>query len=109
MQAVSYPTIKPRIGQPEQTFVCSRQTERYDQMSEQQHPPSSSLSALQVFATRIEVENPHLHVLDIHEFPRPFVRVRDTVYGIVVGFSSEADYRTYVQITSYRTGGNRHA
>jgi hypothetical protein len=102
------PTIKPRIGQPEQTFVCSRQTERYDQMSDYQHSPSSPLSALQVFALRIETENPHLKVLEIHEFPKPFIRVRDTLNGIVVGFSSEADYVTYCQIIS-RTGGSRHA
>ena len=41
-------------------------------------------------------------------YPHPFVRVKDTVNGIIVGFSSEADYTTYVGMMS-RSGGNSHA
>ena len=76
-------------------------------MSEAQ-PSSSSLSVMQALRKRIEEETPHLHVLDVVEHPYPFVRVKDTINGIIVGFSSEADYTTYVRMMA-RTGVNRHA
>jgi hypothetical protein len=63
-------------------------------------PSSSSLSAMQALAERIEEETPHLRVLDVCECPHPFVSVKDTVNGIIVGFSSEADYTTYVGMMS---------
>ncbi len=71
-------------------------------------PSSSSLSAMQALAERIAAETPHLRVLDVYECPHPFVRVKDTVNGIIVGFSSEADYTTYVGMMS-RSGGKSHA
>ncbi len=48
-------------------------------MSEQQHPASASLPAIQALRQRIEREAPHLHVLDVYEQPHPFVRVKDTL------------------------------
>ena len=75
-------------------------------MSEQWHSPAS-LAALVALCECIEAEAPHLRILGLYEYPRPFVKVKDTVHGIVVGFSSEADYSTYCQITA-RTGGNHH-
>ncbi len=77
-------------------------------MSEQHHSiSSSSLSAMQVFALRIEVQTPHLRVLKVLESPRPFLLVRDTLHGIVVAFSSEADYLTYRH--TVRQEGEHHA
>ena len=73
-------------------------------MSEQQHPASASLPAIQALRQRIERETPHLHILDVYEQPYPFVRVKDTVNGIVVGFSSESEYTLYCQIIHYRKG-----
>jgi hypothetical protein len=106
MQAVSDLTIKPRIGQPEQMFVTN--TERSDQMSEQQHSPS--LSAILALAARLERDN-RFEVRDIYAHAlKPFVEVKDTVHGIVVGFSSEADYVTYLNtVHRQREGGRRHA
>ena len=72
-------------------------------MSEQQHSPAS-LFPLVALCERIEAEAPHLQLLALYEFPHPFVKVRDTVHGIVVGFSSEADYVTYCQIVHRRKG-----
>ncbi len=76
-------------------------------MSEQHHSISSSLSAMQVFALRIAQGAPHLHVLAVFESPRPFLLVRDTLHGIAVAFSSEADYLTYRH--TVRQEGERHA
>jgi len=76
-------------------------------MSEQHHSISSSLSAMQVFALRIEAETPNLRVLHVYESPRPFLLVRDTLHGIVVAFSSEADYLTYRH--TVRREGEHHA
>lgn len=63
---------------------------------------------MQALAERIEEETPHLRVLDVYECLHPFVRVKDTINGIIVGFSSEADYTTYVAITR-RTEVHHHA
>jgi hypothetical protein len=82
------------------------ETERFDQMSDQQHhsPSSPSWLAIQALEERIEAEAPYLKVLAVHVFPYPFLKVKDTVHGIVVGFSSEADYVTYCQIVHRRKG-----
>jgi hypothetical protein len=72
-------------------------------MSEQQHSPAS-LFPLVALCERIAAEAPNLKVLGLYEFPRPFVKVKDTEHGIVVGFSSEADYLTYCQIVNRRKG-----
>ena len=63
---------------------------------------------MQALAGRIEAETPHLHVLDVCAYPHPYVKIRDTVNGIIVGFSSEADYTTYVGMMS-RTEVHHHA
>ena len=68
-------------------------------MNEAQASPSS-LSAMQALRERIERDAPWLQVLDLVESPYSFVRVKDTVNGIIVGFSSEADYTTYVVMMS---------
>jgi hypothetical protein len=93
-----------------------RKQERFDQMNEQpeqaqQQPASflSSLEAMLALRDRIEEESPSLKVLDVCAHPcSPFLIVKDTVHGIVVGFSSEADYTIYVGMVS-RSGGNSHA
>ncbi len=76
-------------------------------MNEAQASPSS-LSAMQALRERIERDAPWLQVLDLVESASPFVRVKDTVNGIVVGFSSEADYTTYV-VMMRRVEVNHHA
>jgi hypothetical protein len=82
-------------------------TERFDRMSEYQHFPAS-LSQLVALRERIEAEAPHLRVTGLYEFPKPFLRVKDTEHGIVVGFSSEEEYVSYCQIVSWK-GGPHHA
>jgi hypothetical protein len=77
-------------------------------MSEYHYHSPASLVSLVALCERIEAEAPHLTILAVYEFPKPFIKVRDTEHGIVVGFSSEAEYVTYCQIVS-RTGGSRHA
>jgi hypothetical protein len=89
-------------------FVLLVQTERFDQMSEQQQHSPASLFPLVALCERIEAEAPHLQIKGLYEFPRPFIKVKDTVHGIVVGFSSEDDYVTYLQIVS-RMEVKRHA
>lgn len=71
-------------------------------------PSFSSLLAMLALAERITEETPWLHVQGTFAHPSPFVKVKDTVHGIVVGFSSEADYTTYCQIIA-PTEGQRHA
>src|SRR5260221_9923208 len=96
--------------------LCGNHTERFDQMNEQlehvQQQPASFLSLLEAMLAlrdRIEEESPSLKVLDVCAHPsRPFLTVKDTVHGIVIGFSSEADYITYVGMMR-RMGGNSHA
>src|SRR6266478_6309950 len=110
-------TITACAGQAEQMFVWEhRKQERFDQMNEQpahvqQQPASflSSLEAMLALRDRIEEESPSLKVLDVCAHPCSLLLiVKDTVHGIVVGFSSEADYTIYVGMVS-RSGGNSHA
>ena len=68
---------------------------------------SPSLSAILALAARLE-RDPRFVVREVYAHPFPFVEVKDCVHGIVVAFSSEADYSTYCQITA-RTEGGRHA
>jgi hypothetical protein len=70
--------------------------------------PSRALVAILALANRIERESTRFQVRDVFASPLPFVEVKDTEHGIVVGFSSEADYVTYCQITA-RTEGGHHA
>ena len=83
----------------------------HEQPEQVQQPASflSLLEAMLALRDRIEAESPSLKVLDVCAYPcSPFLTVKDTVHDIVVGFSSEADYLTYVGIMR-RMGGNRHA
>ena len=64
-----------------------------------QHSPAA-LVPLLALCERIEAEAPHLHIKGLYEYPRPFVKVKDTVHGIVVGFSSEDELVTYLRITT---------
>jgi|SRR5215470_17232319 len=101
------------------TDVCvweHRKHERFDQMHAKpehvQQRPASFLSLLEAMLTlrdRIAEESPSLKVLDVCAHPSsPFLTVKDTVHDIVVGFSSEADYLTYVGMM-HRVEVNRHA
>jgi hypothetical protein len=77
----------------------------------QQQPASflSSLEAMLALRDRIEEESPSLKVFDVCAHPScTFLTVKDTVNGIVVGFSSEADYTTYVGMMR-RVEVNHHA
>ena len=76
-------------------------------MSEAPSTSSTPLPAIQALAERIEAQTPHLHVMSLFEQPHPYVKVKDTVHGIVVGFSSEEDYVTYCRIVSVQ-GGQHH-
>src|SRR5258708_23510001 len=95
-------TMTACAGQAEQMFVWEHhKQERFDQMHEQpehvqQQPASflSSLEAMLALRDRIEEDSPSLSV-------------KDTVHYIVVAFSSEADYTTYVGIMP-RMAGNSH-
>ena len=81
-------------------MFVNTQTERFDQMSEHSPHPPASLVALIALCERMTVEAPHLRILGLCEYPKPFVRVKDTVHGIVVGFSSEDELVTYLRITA---------
>lgn len=76
--------------------------------SEYRYHSPASLESLVALYEHIEAEAPHLTILAVYEFPKPFIKVRDSEHGIVVGFPSEAEYVAYCQIVS-RTGGRRHA
>jgi hypothetical protein len=77
-------------------------TERFDHMSDQHYHSPASLFPLVALCERIEAEAPHLRLMGLYEFPKPFVKVKDTQHGIVVGFSSETEYLTYLQVVSRR-------
>jgi hypothetical protein len=71
--------------------------------------PSPSLTAILALAARLE-RDPRFQVRDIYAHAlTPFVEVKDTIHGIVVGFSTEADYVTYLQLVHRQRGGHRHA
>ena len=76
-------------------------------MNNAQPPSVSSLCAILALAYRIAHEAPHLQVRDVFAFPVLFVRVKDTINGIIVAFSSEDDYTTYVGMMR-RAEVNRH-
>ena len=86
------------------------------EQQEQHHPTPSvsslaamrALAAMETLAAHIAHKTPHLHVLDVHGLPRPSVRVSDTLYHIVVGFSSLEEYEQYLDVT-VKQGGGRHA
>ena len=60
---------------------------------------SSSLDAILALASRLE-RNPRFQIRDVFTHPYPSVEVKDTLHGIVVGFSCEADYLTYLSLTA---------
>jgi hypothetical protein len=71
-------------------------------MSTPHHTPACpSLPAIWALEERIRREASHrFRVLDVMKYPRPSLKVKDTVYGIVLAFSSEADYVTYCRVTT---------
>lgn len=70
---------------------------------------TSSLSAILALAARLE-RDPRFVVRDVYANAlKPFVEVKDSVHGIVVGFSSEADYVAYLQTVHSQRGDRRHA
>jgi hypothetical protein len=85
------------------------QTERFDQMSEQQFHSPASLVSLVDLCERIAVEAPALEVLALYEFPRPFVKVKDATNGLVVALSSQAELSLYLDVIHPQKGGRRHA
>ena len=69
--------------------------------------PAFSLpfSAMEALRATIQARTPWLHVMEIvtdHE--HPFLRVKDTANGIIVGLSSEAEYRLYIGIVDQQGG-----
>lgn len=66
-------------------------------MSEQQSPTPVSSPAMQALSERIARETPELYVMNVCVSPRPYLRVKDSVNGIIVGFSCEEEYLLYVQ------------
>lgn len=74
--------------------------EHQQQTPQEQRSNAAALAALLLLRECIEEESPSLTVLEMYTQPRPFLKVKDTVHGIVIGFSCEADYRTYVAIVS---------
>ncbi len=71
-------------------------------MSTPPHPTAcASLPVIWALEERIRREAPQrFRVLDVMKYPRPSLKVKDIVHGIVVAFSSEADYVTYCRVTS---------
>jgi len=71
-------------------------------MSTPHHTPAcASLPAIWALEERIRREASHrFRILDAVKYPRPSLKVTDTVYGIVLAFSSEADYVTYCRVTT---------
>jgi hypothetical protein len=57
---------------------------------------------------RIAAEAPALEVLALYEFPKPFVKVKDSTNGLVVSLSSQAELTLYLDVIHSHTGG-RHA
>src|SRR5260370_30892592 len=93
-----------------QNTRLSHKTERFDQMSEQSHHHSpASLVTLVELCERIAAEAPALEVLALYEFPKPFLKVKDSTNGLVVALSSEAELTTYLEIIHSHKGGRRHA
>lgn len=71
-------------------------------MSQQHYTPAcASLPAIWALEARIRHEaSDRFHVLNVMKYPRPSLKVKDIVHGIVVAFSSEADYLTYCRVTT---------
>ena len=71
-------------------------------MSTQHYTPTCALlPAIWALEARIRREASHrFRVLDVMKYPHPSLKVTDTLHGIVVAFSSEADYLTYCRVTA---------
>jgi hypothetical protein len=85
------------------------QTERFDQMSAYHHHSPASLVSLVELCERIALEAPALEVLALYEFPKPFVKVKDSTNGLVVSLSSQAELTLYLDVIHSQKGGRRHA
>ena len=79
-------------------------------MHEASFPSASSLDAILALTARIE-RDPRFLVRDVYAYsPKPFVEVKDTINGLVVTFTSEAEYTLYLDVVLHdRTGGSRYA
>jgi hypothetical protein len=96
----------PHVGQPKHTFVSDRQK---GLTMHEASTPASSLDAILALAARIE-RDPRFHVRDVFAFPVTFVEVKDIANGLVVAFTSEAEYTLYLDVVLRdRIGGSRHA
>lgn len=73
-------------------------------------PPACSLDAILALAARLE-RDPRFVVRDIYAHSvKPFVEVKDTINGLVVAFTSEAEYVLYLDVILHdQTGGRRYA
>ena len=79
-------------------------------MSDSLPPVPDALSAVLALAARIERDS-RFEVRDVFALPlRPFVEAKDITNGLVVTFSSEAEYVLYLDVVPHdRTGGARYA
>ena len=73
-------------------------------------PSASSLEAILALAARIERDS-RFRIRDVYAHSlKPFVEVKDTTNGLVVTFSSEAEFTLYLDVIFHdRTGGSRYA
>ena len=68
-----------------------------------------ALSAVLALAARI-VRDSRFQLREVFSYPVPFVEVKDITNGLVVAFSSEAEYTLYLDVILHdRQGGSRHA
>ena len=74
-------------------------------MSDPQFHSPASLSALVDLCERIAAEAPDLEVLALYEFPKPFIKVKDSGNGLVVALSSQAELSLYLDVIHSRQGG----
>ena len=67
-------------------------------MSDSHFHSPASLASLMDLCERIATEAPALEVLALYEFPRPFVKVKDSTNGLVVALSSPAELSLYLDV-----------
>ncbi len=78
-------------------------------MSESVFHSAAALAALLDLCERIATEAPALEVVALYEFPRPFVKVKDSSNGLVVALSSHTELSLYLNVIHTPQGGPRHA
>ena len=78
-------------------------------MHEASFPVPDALSAVLALAARIE-RDPRFQVREVFAYPIAFIEAKDITNGLVVAFSSEAEYALYLDVVLHgRKGGSRHA